>query len=236
MTQAKSNIIFPKTPFNIQVDNKSDTENRKLNYWLEKLFIQRGKKRSDNNNRKEEQSNNFTNGQRLPDMLPNKKDQALTQSGINEYTKNIAIKNEIDTQKLNDLVRKSNRCIISISSQFPWTLSHNTIDVEESRVIFRFNQFLSSQSHSVDIKDISNVFIETSMFFATLQVVSRTYIENDIKIGGLNKTKARKVLNIIEGLRTFVENSINTSNYETDDLITKLEELHTNQAASYQLN
>ena len=99
--------------------------------------------------------------------------------------------------------------------------------VEESRVTFKFSQFLSSQSHSVEIKDISNVFIESSLFFATLQVVSRTYVQNDIKIGHLEKRKAVLVQRIIEGLRTFSEHNINTSNYEIDELISKIGEFHT---------
>jgi len=163
-----------------------------------------------------------------------KKDQDLAISGKNEQTKNTGAKKEADRQILNDLVKKSNRSIVSISSLFPWTLFPNTIEVEESRVTFIFRQFLSSQSHSVDIKDISNVFIESSLFFATLQVVSRTYIQNDIRIGNLNKTKARKVLRIIEGLRTFAENNINTSDYEIDEIISKIEELHTHEDTKQQ--
>lgn len=156
-----------------------------------------------------------------------RKDQDLAQLGINEQTKKKATKHEADMQMVNDLVKMSNRRIISISSQFPWDLFPNTIDVEESRVTFKFSQFFSSQSHSVDVKDISNVFIEFSMFFATLQVVSRTYVQNDIKIGNLNKAKAKKVQRIIEGLRTFATHEINTSNYEIKELVSKIEEFHT---------
>src|SRR5581483_11200557 len=130
-----------------------------------------------------------------------------------------------DTVKLNELVRKSNRRVISISTTFPWKFFPNTIDVEESRVTFSFRQLLSFQSHSVDIKDISNVFIEAGLFFATLQVVSRTFVQNDIKIGSLRKKDAMKVRRIIEGLRILKSNDIDTSNYEIPDLINKLEEL-----------
>ena len=154
-------------------------------------------------------------------------EKSLEESGKDEHTKNQAIKKEEDKQIVNDLVKKSNRSIISISSLFPWDFFPNTIDVEEGRITFIFRQFLSSQSHSVDIKDISNVFIESSLFFATLQVVSSTYTQNDIKIANLSKKKAEKVKMIIEGLRTFEDNNIETSNYEIAELINKLEELHT---------
>lgn len=153
-------------------------------------------------------------------------DQALKEEGKNEQTKNKATKKEEDKQTVSDLIKKSNRRIISISSLFPWNIFPNTIEVEESRVTFIFRQFLSSQSHSVNIKDISNVFIQSSLFFATLQVVSRTFVQNDIKIGYLNNRSAHRVHMVIEGLRTFAEHNIDTSSYEINELIAKTEEFH----------
>lgn len=229
MRDMKLTTIFSKVPLTALRVTENDREKKKLSYWLEKLHIQGEETRKAN----EEQSNREENKLILSQHVDNKIeiDNDLTQSGINEHTKNIATKEEDDTQIVNDLVKKSNRRIISISSLFPWDLFPNIIDVEESRVTFRFNQLLASQSHSVDIKDISNVFIESSMFFASLQVVSRTYIQNDIKIGNLNKAKAKKVQSIIEGLRTFTENNINTSHYEIDALIAKIEEFHTDHVS-----
>lgn len=154
------------------------------------------------------------------------------EEGKDENAKNQATKKELDKQIIDDLVKKSNRVIIRISSKiFPWDFFPDTIVVEESRVTFVFRQFLSSQSHSVDIKDISNVFIESSLFLATLQVVSQTYIQNDIKIVHLKRKQAEKVRRIIEGLRTFIQNNIDTSDYEVHELISKIEELHINKTA-----
>lgn len=161
--------------------------------------------------------------------IPQSTDQALKEEGKNEQTINEATKKEEDKQMVSDLIKKSNRCIISISTRFPWTLFPNTIEVEESRVTFIFRQFMTSQSHSVNIKDISNVFIESSPFFATLQIVSRTFVQNDITIGHLDANKAVRVQMIIEGLRTFAEHNIDTSNYEVKELIAKIEEFHKNK-------
>lgn len=155
-------------------------------------------------------------------------EKTLEKKGQDENTQHRATKKEEDSQTVNDLIAKSNRCIISISSLFPWDFFPNTISVEENRVTFIFRQFLASQSHSIEIKDISNVFIESSLFFATIQVVSNTYVQNDIKIGNLYKKKAQKVQKIIEGLRTLKEYNINTSNYEIGELIAKIEEFYTN--------
>lgn len=184
-------------------------ENEKISYWLEKLHQQGEDK--------------------ISHLPPETQDErTLEEEGKDDYAKHQATKIEGDKQTVNDLIAKSNRSIISISSLFPWDFFPNTIRVEESRVTFIFRQFLSSQSHSIEIKDISNVFIEESLFFATIQVVCRTYVQNDIKIGNLYKKKAVKVQRIIEGLRIFREHNINTSNYEIDELIAKIEEFHTN--------
>lgn len=229
MPDLKPTTIFSKL-LHIDTQKKEDhPENSKISHWLEKLHIQGEQIRVDNN-RREDAAKHTATGKPLPDQGENGKDthqKNHTQSGINEHAKNTAQKNEEDRVRVNDLVRKSNRRVISITSTFPWDLFPNTIDVEESRVTFRFSQFLASQSHSVDIRDISNVFIESSPFFSSLQVVSRTYVQNDIKIGKLNKAEARKVKRIIEGLRTLTEHNINTSNYELDELIAKIEEFHT---------
>lgn len=165
----------------------------------------------------------------LSPQIPILSDQALKQEGKNEQKIHIAAKKAKDKQVVEDLIKKSNRCIIRISSLFPWDFFPDTIQVEESRVTIIFNQFFASQSQSVDIKDISNVIIQTSPFFATLQIVARTYIQNDITIGHLHKNTARKVHMIIEGLRTFAGHNIDTSGYEIDELISKIEEFHTNK-------
>lgn len=198
-------------------------EDKKRSRWIDSLY---GQVKSDINTRSMTQeflSPEPTN----PILQAENSDKSPEQAGKDEQTKNLSTKKETDKQTVDDLVKKSNRCIISISSLFPWDFFPNTINVEEGRVTFIFRQFMSSQSHSVDIKDISNVFIESSLLMATLQIVSRTYIQNDIKIGNLNKKKAEKVQMIIEGLRIFKESNIDTSKYEIEELISKLEELHT---------
>jgi len=185
-------------------------ENENVSYWLKKLYKQG-----------EEKLNN------LPPKI--QEERILEEKGKDKNIENQAIKKEEDRQTVNDLVMKSNRCIFSISSLFPWDFFPNSINIEESRVTFIFRQFLSSQSHSIEIKDISNVFIESSIFFATIQVVSRNYVENDVRIGFLQKNKAFKTQKIIEGLRIFIEHDINTSNYEIVELIEKIEEFHKNK-------
>ncbi len=81
--------------------------------------------------------------------------------------------------------------------------------------------------HSVDIKDISNIFINMSPFFAQLVIVSKTFAQNEIRVRNLRKKEAVFARRIIEGLRIFENKQIDTSNYTKEELIAKLEELST---------
>jgi hypothetical protein len=136
-----------------------------------------------------------------------------------------------DTQVVADLVKKSNRILATISSfGFPIKLLADTINIEEGRVtIITRNFFMSSLVHSVDIKDISNIFINTAPFFAQLVIVSKTFMENEIRINNLKKSEAVLARRIIEGLRIFESKQIDTSVYSTQELLIKLEELSTTE-------
>lgn len=135
----------------------------------------------------------------------------------------------IDKNSVAELVKKSNRILISISThKLPFDFFPDTLNVEETRLtIINRSFFLSSQIHSVDIKDISNIFVNTAPFYAQLVIVSKTFTRNEIKIKYLLKDEAVLVRRIIEGLRTFQSKQIDTSVYSVEELITKLKELST---------
>ncbi|KKQ30083.1 MAG: hypothetical protein US68_C0012G0022 [Candidatus Shapirobacteria bacterium GW2011_GWE1_38_10] len=136
----------------------------------------------------------------------------------------------LDENLVAGLVGKSNRILASVTSIFPFDLFPNTVNVEEGRItVIVRNFFLSSQVHSVDIKDISNVFINLAPFFAQLVVVSKTFARNQIKIKFLKKDEAIFARRMIEGLRVFESKQIDTSIYSREELIAKLKELSTTE-------
>ena len=107
-------------------------------------------------------------------------------------TQAVTNKKIADKNTTEGLVRKSNRILATISTVgFPFKWFSDTINIEEGRItIITRTFFLSSQVHSVDIKDISNIFIDTAPFFAELVIVSKTFLENEIKIKNLRKKEA----------------------------------------------
>jgi hypothetical protein len=134
----------------------------------------------------------------------------------------------LDKNLVAGLVKKSNRILVTISShKFPIDLFPDTVNIEEGRVTIITREFFTSQVHSVDIKDISNIFINLSPFFAELVLVSKTFAENEIRIHALRKKEAVIARRIIEGLRTFEEKQIDTSTYTKEELVAKLGQLST---------
>jgi len=134
----------------------------------------------------------------------------------------------LENKTVANLVKKSNRILVSISSHaFPFDIFPDTINIEEGRITIINRRFLSSEVHSVDIKDISNIFINSTILFSQLVIISKTFEENEIKIRNLRNKEAVFVRRIIEGLRTFENKQIDTSSYTKEELIAKLQELST---------
>ena len=133
----------------------------------------------------------------------------------------------LDKSLVAGLVKKSNRILLSIyTHQFPFDFFPSVLNVEEGRItVIVRHYFFSSQVHSVDVKDISNIFINLTPFFAQLVIVSKTFSKNEIRIRNLWKREAIFARRLIEGLRIFEENLIDTSKYSKEELIIKLKEL-----------
>jgi hypothetical protein len=140
-----------------------------------------------------------------------------------------AEKQILDKNLVAGLVKKSNRILATISShKFPFDFFPDSINVEESRLTIIIRDFFwSSHIHSVDLKDISNIFINMAPFFAQLVIISKTFKGNEVKISSLRKSEAIVVRRLVEGLRIFESKQIDTSKYTSQELVSKLKELST---------
>jgi len=152
-------------------------------------------------------------------------------TGQQAAVKAVVAEKIIDKTIVAGLVAKSNRILSSIKThRLLFDFFPNIINVEENRVnIIIRDLFFSSHVHSVDIKDISNVFITMTPFFAQLIIVSKTFSQNQVKISGLWKDDAIYSRRIIEGLRQFVTQQIDTSVFSQQELIDKLQKLSTTE-------
>lgn len=208
-------------------------EDNKISYWLKKLYYQQKQKVIDDKKKDDLAENksatpesdigNNTRPQNpeLDESSAQKRDEQDVQYHVNKKYK--------EKQQTEEMVRKSNRVVLSISTVFPWNIFPTTVRIQENKVCFLFRQFMTSQEQDVDIKDISNTHIEQSFFFASLKVISNTFANEPVIIEHLKKKDALRARMLIQGLQLFNQKNIDTSNYEIKDLIDKLEELQLNK-------
>ncbi len=147
-----------------------------------------------------------------------------------EVTQVVDKNKAMDVTLVAGMVKRSNRILVTVSSHRLFDFFPDTMNVEEGRItIITRSFFLSSQVHSVDIKDISNIFINTAPFFAQLVIVSKTFAKNEIRIKYLWKDEAIYVRRMVEGLRVFETKQIDTSVFTLTDLREKLSQLSTTE-------
>ena len=218
-----SKTIFSNSPLHTS-EKTEEIETKKISYWLEKLFNQ--KRDKEKGVLREETKTQVS----VPNQVSSdaqKDEQTSEEKGLEDAVKSHAGKAETNRQAVEDMVNNSNRVLLRISSVFPWDFFPTSIIVEETRLTIIHRQLFSSQAYSVDIKNISNIFIDSSILFSQLTIVSATFAKNQIVVGRLWKKEAIFIRRIIEGLRMFVNKDIDTTGYKTEELIDKLRELST---------
>jgi hypothetical protein len=167
--------------------------------------------------------------QEVDTLLENKVDSPNSLAGkIEQETQTADKQLRHDDRVVANLVKRSNRILVTICSHaFPFDFFPDVINLEEGRVTIINRHMFSSEVHSVDLKDISNIFINRSIIFAQLVFISNTFEDNEIRIKNLLPKDAVYIRRIIEGMRILESNKIDTSVYSTESLISKLEELST---------
>jgi hypothetical protein len=160
------------------------------------------------------------------DNLLEKRESIPSSRVIEEESQLRAKQKRLNNRAVAKLVKRSNRILVRVSSHaLPIDIFPDEINVEEGRVTIINRHLLSSEVHSVDIKDISNIFINTTILFSQLVIISKTFENNEVRIRNLRTKEAVLVRRIIEGLRVFVDKKIDTSGYTPQELVVKLEEL-----------
>ncbi len=130
------------------------------------------------------------------------------------------------TKKLDDLVEHSQEPLLKIKTTIPLNPFPDKviIDINKVNIIFKYF-FWSEQIHSVYIKDISDVLVETGFFWSTLTIIDVGFTENSIDVRYLSTKEAIKARKIIQGLIVAHKNGIDLSNSESVGVVDKLEEL-----------
>lgn len=216
-----SHTVFSNPP----QDSSAQIEKKKASYWLKKLFDQRAQKVIDD---KELEKNKLTSQPEDVEenaILLNLGRKSSEEKGHDEALQSLSARRAKNKHYTEELVRKSNREVLSISSVFPWDFFPTTIRIQENKVSFIFRQFLTSQEQDVDIRDISNTHIEQGFLLAKLKVISNTFANQPVIVDHLRRKDAQRARMYIQGLQVFNQKNIDTSDYEIKELIQKLGEL-----------
>jgi hypothetical protein len=146
------------------------------------------------------------------------------EEGSHEGQKDI-IKAEIDNkEKLEELLEKTERVILKISNVIPIFTSDVVIDTAKVSVIYRPFLF-SERIHSIPVEDVTDVYIETAPFFATLNIVDVGFVENLVQVKWLWKKDAERARRVIAGIMQAKKEEIDLKRIEDKDIASKLEEI-----------
>lgn len=134
-----------------------------------------------------------------------------------------------ETTKLNGLVETCKNPLLQVKTVFPFVFFTNEviIDIDKISIIFR-NFFASEQIHSLLVKDISDVVVETSPFFATLKISDLAFTDTSINIDYLQKSEGQHAQKVIQGLMAAYRHGIDLTKVEQEGLLEKLKSLGTN--------
>lgn len=128
--------------------------------------------------------------------------------------------------KLEKLVKESQLKLFSAKSVFPLDLFPDQIEIDPVQVHITLKEFFKSKRiHSIAIKDISDVFIESAGPFASLKLIDRDFVENTVSVNFLKYADALKAKKIIQGLMVADREGIDLTQADYKSLAVKLEQL-----------
>lgn len=199
------------------------------------LYIRNRNKKQKQNNRVDTKGSIDSNDveeakEKMPDNQVST-DQAREQTdpigeGYHEAVKEVVKEGEKHRAKLDDLVDKSSKVLFKATTAgffdlFPDRL---TIDTEKVNIIYR-EFWASGRVHSIFIKNISDVFIDTDLIRAALTIVDMGFVDNSVTVRNLKKNDAIRARRIIQGLVVATKNDIDLSKIDDGQLVAKIEEL-----------
>lgn len=139
------------------------------------------------------------------------------------------IKNKEEVEKF---VTQSRQTLFRVASAFPFYYfdAHGgEILVDENKInVMYFNFPGSRQVESILYRDVADIIVETSPFFATLEIIERHNKDKPFKIAFLKKNDAAKARRVIQGLvilKGMPTRDFDLSGFGKEELLQKLEEL-----------
>ncbi len=135
-----------------------------------------------------------------------------------------------ESKKLDNLVLKSRRTLLEVTTVFPFDLFPDRVRIDENKVdIISYEFFFTKHLISILIKNINSATISTGVFFATLNLEVAGFVTGyNVKpypIQYLWKRDAIRARRIILGLIAAEKAKIDLAKISSKDLVFKIEEI-----------
>lgn len=158
---------------------------------------------------------------------PLEEQKKATDEGARDGIKEEAKQEILMKERFDSMVKTAARELYRISTVFPFDMFPDEVIIDVDKVsIITGVFFFSKRIHSVFIQDITDVFVDSSFLFATLEIVDSGFVENSIKIKPLGRNEAIRARKIIQGLIVAKKQQIDlTKLLDLPDLVNKLETL-----------
>lgn len=78
---------------------------------------------------------------------------------------------------------------------------------------------------SIEMREIHQVFVETTPWYATLRIISKGRNLNDVKILFLKKEDAKKARRLIEGLLVALTEGVDLSSVPDEEIMKEVEKI-----------
>lgn len=124
---------------------------------------------------------------------------------VNEVKQELAkeaVKQSLEQEeRLKNLTRESQHVLYKCQTVFPFDFFPDVISIEPTQVNVRKKTFYGTDHLlTIPIKNISDVHLQTTPFFSSLQFVDRSYAENTLTVDYLRTADAERVRKIVQGL------------------------------------
>ena len=128
------------------------------------------------------------------------------------------------TEKLTKLAQMSNDILFRCHTVFPFDFFPDTVIVDKTKVNFIIKEFfLSEIVHSIMIKNIKDIQVESSAFFAKIIIIPDVYLGQAITVSYLSKSGAQEARRVIQGLMLCYKEGIDISDLDASEIKNKIE-------------
>jgi len=140
---------------------------------------------------------------------------------------------EKNRDKFDRLLNESHIVLLKLKSVFPFDFFPDEIIVDPMKVnIVSREFFLSPTTHTIYIKNILDILVDCSVFFATVRIMYEGFGPNVVYVKYLKKSEAQKARRIIQGLAVATREGVDFTKLNTRELVNKIENLGSATQAS----